>query len=307
MSGEIAVLQNVSRVFGHTVALADVTLRIPRGCVFGLVGENGAGKTTLIKHLLGLYRAQAGTVSVFGFDPVREPPEVLSRIGYLSEERDLPDWMRVGELMNYSQAFYPGWDANFARELLEMFELNPGQKVRTLSRGQRARAGLLAALAHRPELLLLDEPSSGLDPAARQDILGAVIRTVADEGRTVLFSSHLLHEVQRVADHVALLHRGKLVLDEPLDGLLTRHRILTLHFPSALTVQPPIPGALWWSGEGTEWVCLGNGELTELRQAAEGAGAQVVEERAPSLEEIFLARTRGASGPRATVNQADEG
>ena len=248
MSDEIAVLQNVSRVFGHTVALADVTLRIPRGRVFGLVGENGAGKTTLIKHLLGLYRPQAGTVRVFGCDPVEDPPGVLARVGYLSEERDLPDWMRVGELMGYSRAFYPGWDDGFARQLLGMFELDGGQKIRTLSRGQRARAGLLIALAHRPDLLLLDEPSSGLDPAARQDILAAVIRTVADEGRTVLFSSHLLHEVQRVSDHVALLHRGKLVFDEPLDGLLTRHRILTLHFPSALEARPPIPGALWWSG-----------------------------------------------------------
>ena len=133
---------------------------------------------------------------------------------------------------------------------------------------------------------------SGLDPAARQDILAAVVRTVADEGRTVLFSSHLLHEVQRVSDHVAMLHRGRLVLNERLDELLARHRLITLHFASAVTGSPPISGALWWTGEGTEWTCLCDGELTRLRQAAEAAGADVVEERTPSLEEVFLGRTK---------------
>jgi ABC-2 type transport system ATP-binding protein len=263
--------------------------------VFGLVGENGAGKTTLIKHLLGLYRPQAGAVVVFGLDPVDDPVRVLSRIGYLSEDRDLPDWMRVGELMSYTRAFYPQWDESLAREFLDLFELDPRQKIRTLSRGQRARAGLLVALAHRPDLLVLDEPSSGLDPSARQDILAAVVRTVADEGRTVLFSSHLLHEVQRVADQVAFLHRGRVMLNERLDELLARHRLLTLHFPEAQAAPPPWPGALSWSGQGTEWTCLGNGELAPLRQAAAAAGARVVDERAPSLEEVFLARTK--AGP----------
>ncbi len=183
MSEKIVSVTDLSRRFGDTVALDHVTLGVGRGTVFGLVGENGAGKTTFIRHLLGLQRAQAGSVRVFGLDPVSEPVGVLSRIGYLSEERDLPDWMRLGELMSYSRAFYPRWDDRFASELLAMFDLHPGQKVRTLSRGQRARAGLLMALAHRPEFLVLDEPSSGLDPLARQDILAAVVRTVADEGR----------------------------------------------------------------------------------------------------------------------------
>jgi ABC-2 type transport system ATP-binding protein len=295
MSDEIVTVKQVSRVFGRTVALVDVTVSVARGTVFGLVGENGAGKTTLIKHLLGLYRPEYGSVRVFGLDPVRDPVGVLGRIGYLSEDRDLPEWMRVGELMTYTRAFFPRWDDKLARELLDMFELNGTQKIRTLSRGQRARTGLLIAVAHRPDLLLLDEPSSGLDPAARQDILAAVVRTVADEGRTVLLSSHLLHEVQRVADHVAMLHRGRLVLNEPLDDVLARHRSLTVHFASALATQPQLPGALWWSGQGTEWTCLCDGQWTQCRQAAEAAGATIVEERAPSLEEIFLAHTKGVA------------
>src|SRR5207244_6929706 len=141
---------------------ADVSLTLPRGIVFGLVGANGAGKTTLIKHILGLLKAQTGSVRVFGRDPVADPAGVLARIGYVSEEHDLPGWMRVWELMRYTQAFFPNWDSAYAEELRQRFELDPAVKVKHLSKGQRARASLLVALPHRPELLVLDEPTSGL-------------------------------------------------------------------------------------------------------------------------------------------------
>src|SRR5438034_488916 len=195
----------LTRRFDSRTALDSVSLSMPRGAVYGLVGANGAGKTTLIKHILGLLRAQIGSVRVFGVDPVADPVGVLSRIGYLSEENDLPGWMRVDELIRYSRAFYPAWDDAYAEELRRTFSLDPAARVKTLSKGQKARVGLLIALAYRPELLVLDEPSSGLDPIVRRDILGAVIRTIADEGRTVLFSSHLLDEVEQVADYVAMI------------------------------------------------------------------------------------------------------
>jgi ABC-type Na+ transport system ATPase subunit NatA len=181
----VIAIRSLSRRFGSKTALNDVWLDVPRGSVFGLVGENGAGKTTLIKHILGLLRAESGTVRVFGLDPVSEPVEVLGRVGYLSEQPDLPDWMRVHEFMRYTQAFYPKWDARYAEQLREQFGLDPSARLRVLSKGQRAKLGLLAAQAHRPDLLLLDEPSSGLDPIVRRDILEAVIRTVSDEGRSV--------------------------------------------------------------------------------------------------------------------------
>ena len=196
-----------------------------RGGVYGLVGANGAGKTTLIKHILGLLRAEGGSVRVFGLDPVTDPVAVLSRIGYLSEENDLPDWMHVDELIRYSSAFYPAWDDAYADDLRQAFALDPTAKIRNLSKGQKARAGLLIALAHRPELLVLDEPSSGLDPIVRRDILGAVMRTIADEGRTVLFSSHLLGEVEQVADHVTMINHGQIVLSAPLDAIRESHRV----------------------------------------------------------------------------------
>ncbi len=292
MSDVIVEIDHLSRSFGKKQALDDVTLRIERGVVFGLVGENGAGKTTLIKHLLGLLKATHGSVRVFQLDPVVDPVGVLGRIGYLSEDRDLPDWMTVAQLMRYNQAFFPGWDETFASQLRDQFELDPKQQIKRLSRGQRARAGLLIALAHRPELLILDEPSSGLDPVVRNDILSAIIRTVADEGRTVLFSSHLLDEVERVADCVAILHKGRVALSAPLHEILHSHRRLVLRFETSQATRPDLPGMLSYQGEGREWTVVCNGGLEELRTAAARAGAQVVEEETPTLDEIFLARAK---------------
>lgn len=225
MTEPVVAITDLSRRFGATTALASVNLSLARGAVYGLVGANGAGKTTLIKHVLGLLRAERGSVRVFGLDPVGDPVAVLSRIGYLSEENDLPGWMRVDDLIRYSRAFYPAWDDAYADELRQAFALEPSAIIKNLSKGQRARAGLLIALAYRPELLVLDEPSSGLDPIVRRDILGAVIRTIADEGRTVLFSSHLLQEVEQVADHVTMIDRGAIILSGPLDAIKESHRV----------------------------------------------------------------------------------
>jgi ABC-2 type transport system ATP-binding protein len=225
VSESVISVSELTRRYGATTALAAVSLSLPRGAVYGLVGANGAGKTTLIKHILGLLRAESGWVRVFGLDPVADPVGVLSRIGYLSEENDIPGWMRVDELMRYSRAFYPSWDDGYADELRQTFALDVGARIKSLSKGQKARVGLLIALAHRPELLVLDEPSSGLDPIVRRDILGAILRTIADEGRTVLFSSHLLEEVEQVADHVTMIHQGTLVLSAPLDDIKQSHRV----------------------------------------------------------------------------------
>jgi ABC-2 type transport system ATP-binding protein len=223
MNESVVYVSELTRRFGARRALASVSLSMSRGAVYGLVGANGAGKTTLIKHVLGLLRAESGSVRVFGLDPVADPVGVLSRIGYLSEENDIPGWMRVDELIRYSRAFYPAWDDVYAEELRRKFALDPAARIGNLSKGQKARAGLLIALAHRPELLVLDEPSSGLDPIVRRDILGAVVRTIADEGRTVLFSSHLLEEVEQVADHVTMIHQGAVALSAPLEEIKESH------------------------------------------------------------------------------------
>jgi ABC-2 type transport system ATP-binding protein len=283
-------VRSLTRLFGSKLAVDNVSLTVPRGVVFGLVGENGAGKTTLIRHLLGLLKPQSGTVRVFELDPVMDPVGVLSRIGYVSENRDLPDWMRVDELLRYTQAFYSNWDAAYAERLRVQFNLASAARIKNLSRGENAKAGLLLALAHRPELLLLDEPSSGLDPVVRRDILEAIIRTVADEGRTVFFSSHLLEEVERVSDQVAMMHQGRVVLCGALDDIKQNHHRLTLRFRAPLSQPPVLRGALTVTGGGQEWTVVCNGARNELTAAAATIGAQIVAEWTPSLDEIFVAR-----------------
>jgi ABC-type multidrug transport system ATPase subunit len=290
-------IQNLSRAYGARAALNDISLQVTTGTVFGLVGENGAGKTTLLKHLLGLLRAQQGSVRVFGHDPVTHPVEVLSRIGYVAESRDLPGWMRVSELLRYLEPFYPTWDSQFAQELRRRFELDPESRIKNLSRGQLAKASLLAALAHRPQLLVLDEPSSGLDPIVRRDILEAIIRTVSHEGRTVIFSSHLLDEVERVSDQVAFLHAGRLVLNGPLDELKLRHHRMVLRFQQALERAPLLQGALSVFGRGVEWTVICDGAREQLHNSVKSLGAEVVSEETPSLDEIFVARTKPQEVP----------
>jgi ABC-2 type transport system ATP-binding protein len=289
MKEAVVNVSELTRRFGARTALASVSLSMSRGAVYGLVGANGAGKTTLIKHVLGLLRAESGSVRVFGLDPVADPVAVLSRIGCLSEENDLPGWMRVDELIRYSRAFYPAWDDVYAEELRQRFALDPAAKIKHLSKGQKARAGLLIALAYRPELLVLDEPSSGLDPIVRRDILGAVLRTIADEGRTVLFSSHLLEEVEQVADHVTMIHEGTIALSAPLDEIKQSHHRLTVRFAASRQEPPAVAGVLRWDGGGQDWTAVVRGSSADLRAAAAGWGARVVSERAPSLDEIFVA------------------
>ena len=280
----------LSRTFGTKQALKNVSFKVPRGCVFGLLGESGAGKTTLIRHMLGLMQPQSGYVRVMGCDPVEHPESVLSQIGYLSEDRDMPGWMRVKELMRYTQGFYPDWDQAYADDLIKRFDLSPDQKIRTLSRGQTAKTGLVTALAHRPNLLILDEPSSGLDVVVRRHILDAVMRTVADEGRTVLFSSHLMDEVESVADYVAIVHRGDLVLCDTMESIRATHRKVTVEFAAPCTSGLKIDGVLLWEGRGTQWSAICTGSLETLQQAQTIYDFTILNDTTPSLEDIFVAR-----------------
>ena len=285
----VVELESVSRRFGATLALDSVSLRVPEGVVFGLVGTNGAGKTTLIKHVMGQLRAARGRVSVFGLDPATHPTQVLAQIGYLSETGELPEWMRLHELLRFTRAFYPGWDESYADSLLRTFELSPEKRVQQLSKGQRARLGLVLALAPRPRLLVLDEPSSGLDPLVRRDILRAIIRTIAEEGRTVIFSSHLLEEVERVADHVAIIDRGRVIQNDDLETLKASFHRVVLRFDTPVSGRPLIDGCFNWQGSDRQWSTYYRGASREIEERIRGSGAEVIDWQAPTLPEIFLA------------------
>jgi len=290
MTTNVVEIHDLGRQFGDTYALKGINFQAAEGLIYGLVGVNGAGKTTLIKHCLGLLRALTGSVKVFGLDPVRHPVEVLGKIGYLSEERDLPEWMTVAELLDYTRAYHPRWDEQYARQLLKSFSLDQNKKVKELSKGMRAQAGLVAAVAHRPELLILDEPSSGLDAVVREDILDAIVRTISDEGRTVIFSSHLLEEVERMSDHITMIHQGEITLDDSLDAIRETYQISTVRFPDNLVETPRIDGALAVEGSGRSWNVIHPNSLDQLKNSLLMQSGELVQSRQATLQEIFIAR-----------------
>lgn len=290
MPENMVEVRDLSRRFGNTQALDGLSLDVKPGFVYGLVGANGQGKTTLIKHLLGLLRAKHGTVRVFGLDPVKHPVEVLRRIGYLSEEREMPEWMQIDELLRYTRAYHPNWDQAYADELLKTFGLDKSKKVKNLSKGMRAQAGLIAAVAHRPDLLLLDEPSTGLDAIVRKDILNAIIRTVADEGRAALFSSHLLDEVEQMSDYVFIIDAGKVVLHGSLDEIKEQHHLLSVRFADERDKLPSIDGILSAEQFGKDWNVICNGAEQEITASLHAQGGEVTHVRNASLQEIFVAK-----------------
>jgi len=286
----VVVVDDLTRRFGDTVALDSISLRVPRGSVFGLVGENGAGKTTLLRHILGFLRPQSGKVAVFGLDPVCAPATVLSRIGYLSEDRDVPTWMTASQLLAYLRPFYEDWDMDLASDLCRQFELPFDQNIATFSMGQRVRIAIVCALAYRPDLLILDEPSTGLDPVVRRDLLAAIARIVEAPDRTVVFSSHLLDEVESVATNIAMLHRGRMVLQDSLKSIMEAHIGLDVSFDEPHEELPDIRGAMASGGSGTQWSIIWRGTLGEEDSAITAARGTIVDRRPVSLEDIFVAR-----------------
>lgn len=298
MGTNIVEFKNVSRRFGRQLALDDVSFEVQEGIVYGLVGANGAGKTTIMKHILGLLRARQGSVRVFGKDPARDYVDVLQRIGHLSENRELPEWMRIDELMWYTKAHYPNWKSEYCDELLQTFALDPTKRVRDLSKGMRAQVGLIAAVSHHPELLLLDEPSTGLDAVVRRDILNAVIRAVADDGRTAVFSSHLLDEVERMSDHVLMVEAGRIVLQGTVDEIRENHQVCHIVRPDCLHEPPSMAGLLSAESMGRHWQLVVEGTKDTIRQRVRLAGFDAMDTRSATLEEVFVAR---AGRPVAAV------
>jgi ABC-2 type transport system ATP-binding protein len=211
MNEPVIDLQAVHKSFRSTDVLRGVTLRVERGKTFAFLGRNAAGKTTLIRLLLGLLKRDDGAIRVLGLDPQRQPLELRRRVGYLAEDQTMYGWMRVDEIVRFVAPFYPTWDHDLALRYLRDFELPLRTRIKHLSKGQNVRLGLVLALAHRPELVILDDPALGLDPIMRKQFNRDLITHLQGEGRTVFYSSHLLYEVEPVADEVAILHDGRIV------------------------------------------------------------------------------------------------
>lgn len=221
-------IANVSKTYGEVKALDGVSLVVEPGSITGLLGINGAGKSTLLRMMIGLEDPDHGTIEVLGFDPQREPVPLRLHTGFLPEQKSMYDWMTVDEAIEFVSSFYPNWDSELVETRRLRFDLPSKTKIGALSRGQFARLAFLLATGHRPEVLLLDEPSYGLDPIVRREFLGLIAEIVAEEETTVLLSSHLLSEIERIADHVVILHRGRVLVDRALEDLVLGTHLLSL-------------------------------------------------------------------------------
>jgi ABC-2 type transport system ATP-binding protein len=217
--------------------LRGVTFSLQPGEVVGLLGRNGAGKTTLIRTAMGMMAPHGGRVELFGVDPRRDPLQVRRRVGYVSEEQILPPFLSVRDVIDLHRELYPSWDNALAAELGVRFQLSPRARIRTLSRGEARQVALLCAVAHRPELLLLDEPAGGLDPVARREFLETAIQVLNETGTAILFSSHYLFDVERLAQRVVLLHEGEVLLDAPLDDLREEYSLALISRVPGLTLE----------------------------------------------------------------------
>jgi ABC-2 type transport system ATP-binding protein len=213
----------LSKRFGATPALAEITLAVEPGAIVGLVGRNGSGKTTLLRHLVGLYLPSAGACLILGTPSGRLAADELSRIGVVQQPGQLLGWMTVAQHLAYVASFYPRWDAALAARLQEELELDPRARVATLSPGNAQKLALLLAVCHRPELLLLDEPASALDPIARASLLRLLLERLREDGLTLVVSSHLLRDLEAIVDQVVCLEGGRLVAHASLDDLAERY------------------------------------------------------------------------------------
>jgi ABC-2 type transport system ATP-binding protein len=212
-------LQAVSKSFRHNAVLRGMSMRVEHGKTFAFLGRNASGKTTTIRMLLGLLDRDAGEVRVLGLDPEVDALELRRRVGYLAEDQTMYGWMRVEQILRFVAPFYPTWDHELALRYVRDFELPLRTKIKHLSKGQNVRLGLVLALAHRPELVILDDPALGLDPIMRKQFNRDLITHLQGEGRTVFYSSHLLYEVEPVADEVAILHEGRIVRQADTESL----------------------------------------------------------------------------------------
>ena len=274
--------------FGTRAVLDSIDLRVPRGQVIGLLGLNGSGKSTLIKCLLGLLKADEGSATVLGTDAWQLADREKARIGYVPQEATLYPWLTVRQTVAYVSSFYSRWDRAWGEELLRRWDLPLGHRVGPLSVGQKQKLALVLALGHRPELLILDEPVASLDPVARRWFLETVLETAGDGAGTVLFSTHITSDLERVASHVALLREGKVMFHDEIDVLKDRVKRLRIEAQADLPADLHLPGTLRQEVRGRQALVTVDGVDAGLVAGIRDRFAAEVVVDNLNLEEIFL-------------------
>jgi len=290
MSDIVLETKGLTKYFSNKAALENFDLQIPRGCICGFVGRNGAGKTTAIKLMLGFLKPTAGNSTVLGCDSMSLIPEIRRRIGYVAEGHRLFRGINISQLENFQKPFFDGqWDEKFFSEMIEYFELSKKQKIKHLSNGQRAQVSLALALAPHPELLIMDDPTLGLDPAIRRQFLQGMIRLIMKQGRTVLFSSHILSDVERVSSQLVVIDKGRLRAHCSIDQFRESIHKVKLSFSNSVPANIDIEGLLNHrvSGNELELILVGTPQEKVARWAA-SAGAENYEMIPMNLEDQFI-------------------
>lgn len=293
-TGAVIELASVTKRYRRTEALRDFSLSLAPGTALGFLGPNGAGKSTAIRQMMGLQRRDAGAVRVLGRDPLDDPLAVRQRVGYVPEQQFIYRWMRVHEAVSFCRSIFAHWDGSLCTHLLRLFNLDPDQKVAQLSKGMVTKLGLLLALCHEPEVLILDEPMAGLDPLARDDLLDGVLQQMSDRGLTVLFSSHTFSDVQRLAERIAIIHEGRLLVESSADELLRgTKRVRAILRDGCTPVRLP-EEAICAQTRDREWLVTVRNFSSELLSRIQAANPiERVEVVDLGLEEIFKDYVRG--------------
>jgi ABC-2 type transport system ATP-binding protein len=283
----------LTKYYGRRCVVNSLDLRVPTGSVYGLLGRNGSGKSTTIKMLLGFVNPDRGTASLLGDDAAELSPATRAKVAYIAEGHPFIRWMSIDEAVRFTRSFYPHWNGELLDQILDHFALPRRAKIRKLSNGQRAQVSLALAVAPDPELLILDDPTLGLDTVVRRDFLESLIQIIQRAGRTILISSHILADVERVADRIGILVDGVLRVDCPTDYFKLSIRKVILEFAAEPPAFPACDGLVstWRVGNRLEVVLVGYGTRHEqLIESLEPAAVDVLE---LNLEDAFIEYTRG--------------
>ncbi len=273
----------------HAFTLGPLDLTVPRGAIYGLIGPNGAGKTTAIDMIFGLGRNDAGQIHVLGLDHHADEVALKQRAAYVSPDLNFQVWGRVGKAIRFVRGFYPGWDDAYCAELMKAFHLSDADQITTLSFGAKTKLSLLLALARRPEVLILDEPTTGLDAVSKQQVFGELLKAVEDGARTVLISSHGLSDIERFADHIGMIKNGKLLLEGRTDEIVDRFRLAEFFTTNGTTLQTPEPAGLTiLRGNENRWHALLD-QNSGAQKWLETQGAQNLTLTRLTLEDLFVA------------------
>jgi len=289
--GLVIETTDLQKRYGDVDAVRGLNLHVPAGSICGFLGKNGAGKTTTIKVLLGMTRPTSGQARVFNLaaDAPASSVEIRQRTGFVSEEKDLYDYMTVSEMVRFTAAFYPRWRADVAERYLRKFELPAARKIKTLSRGMRTKLAVLLALSRGAQLLILDEPTSGLDPAVSEEVLKALVSHVASEEMTVFFSSHQIADVDQIADRIVIIDRGRTVVSGALDDLRANYRRIQFVFPNdAPEVAFRAPGVERVQRTGRVLTVLSSAGVDQIVNEARALGPDSIDVLPVTLKEIFL-------------------